>query len=278
MINKIIRIIRDPIFLFFILGSLLYLFYSAATNYYNKKNNQIIISASQVELLKDSFEKTWNRTATETELKTLIENYIKDEVFYREAVSMGLDKSDLAIKRRLRQIMELLMDDYSSVIPSEDQLQKFLSERPEDFQLDPTISFTHHYFSMDAKDEALNQLSLLHKGLIIDNKNRKKLSFIPDHFENERRSEVSHQFGDLFASQVFDIKTDTWLGPLESAYGWHLVKVSNQSPGLVPPLNEIWDQVEREWSRIKKKEKKEEQFQKMRERYAISVEKTNEDY
>lgn len=174
--------------------------------------------------------------------------------------------------------MELLLDDYSSVIPSEDQLQKFLSEHPEDFQLDPTISFTHHYFSMDAKVEAINQLSLLHKGLIIDDKNRKKLSFIPDHFENERRSEVSRQFGDLFASQVFDIKTDTWLGPLESAYGWHLVKLSNQSPGLVPPLNEIWDQVEREWSRIKKKEKKEEQFQKMRERYAISVEKTNEDY
>ena len=278
MVNKFKRIIREPIFLFFILGSLLYLFYSAATNYYNKKNNQIIISASQVELLKNSFEKTWNRTATETELKTLIENYIKDEVFYREAVSMGLDKSDLAIKRRLRQIMELLLDDYSSVIPSEDQLQKFLSEHPDDFQLDPTISFTHHYFSMDAKDEAINQLSLLHKGLIFDDKNRKKLSFIPDHFENERRSELSRQFGDLFASQVFDIKTDTWRGPFESAYGWHLVKVSNQSPGLVPPLNEIWDQVEREWSRIKKKEKKEEQFQKMRERYAISVEKTNEDY
>lgn len=278
MVNKFKRIIREPIFLFFILGSLLYLFYSAATNYYNKKNNQIIISFSQIELLKDSFEKTWNRTATETELKTLIENYIKDEVFYREAVSMGLDKSDLAIKRRLRQIMELLLDDYSSVIPSEDQLQKFLSEHPEDFQLDPTISFTHHYFSMDAKDEAINQLSLLHKGLIIDDKNRKKLSFIPDHFENERRSEVSRQFGDLFASQVFDIKTDTWLGPLESAYGWHLVKVSNQSPGLVPPLNEIWDQVEREWSLEKKMEMKQEQFEKMRERYAISVEKTNEDY
>ena len=134
MVDKIKRIIREPVFLFFILGSLLYLFYSTATNYYNKKNNQIIINARQVELLKDSFEKTWNRTANETELKALIENYIKDEVFYREAVSMGLDKTDLAIKRRLRQIMELVLDDYSSVIPSEDQLQKFLSEHPDKFR------------------------------------------------------------------------------------------------------------------------------------------------
>ena len=278
MAEKITRIVREPIFLFFILGSLLFLFYSAASSYYNKKNNEIVISAMQVALLKDSFEKTWKRAVNETELQALIENHIKDEVFYREAVSMGLDKSDLAIKRRLRQVMELVLDDYSSVYPSENQLRKYLSEHPGKFRQDSRISFRHQYFSMDQKQVAENQLSRLKKGFSSDENYTNKLSLMPEIFENEPHAEVMKLFGDNFSSQVFKLEKGAWQGPLASAYGWHLVKVSDQSPGVVPPLNDIWDEVEREWTLDKKRELKEKQFQKMRGRYNITVEKLEDDY
>lgn len=278
MVEKMKRIVREPVSLFFILGSLLFLFYSAASNYYIKKNNEITISSTQLALLKDSFEKTWNRAVNETELQALIENHIKDEVFYREAVLMGLDKSDLAIKRRLRQIMELVLDDYSSVYPSESQLQKYLSEHPDKFRQDDRISFTHQYFSMDEKQEGVNRLSLLQKGASSDEKYINRLSLIPEQFENESLSEIVRSFGDFFSKQLFKLEKGTWQGPLESAYGWHLVLVSRRSEGIVPPLSEIWDQVEREWALEKKQEMKAQQFEKMRARYTISVEKGGDDY
>ena len=55
---------------------------------------------------------------SEKEIKAQIDNFIKDEVFFKEAVAMGLDKSDPAVKRRLRQLMELMMELMIVVTPA----------------------------------------------------------------------------------------------------------------------------------------------------------------
>jgi hypothetical protein len=250
----------------------MYIIYSQSADYIDKKNKQIFISSAQIGLLEEAFRKTWNRNPTQDETKAQIQNLVMDEVFFKEAVAMGLDKTDPAIKRRLRQVLELMLDDYATIYPTENQLRDYLNAHPDKFQRDPLISFRHLYYPIEDKEEALNLLLRLKQGKPFDENAIVGLLLVPNQFENERKLEVGKLFGNIFTQKLFELEPGNWQGPLESAYGWHLVKISEKVvPGL-PELNEIWDVVEREWSVEIKKEMKEKQYQVMRDQYEITVE------
>ena len=266
------KIIKEPVFLFFALGIILFILYSFLENQIERRSNRINVSNAQIELMMEIFKKTWNREPIEKEIEAQIENIIKDEVFFREAVAMGLDKSDPAIKRRLRQLMELMLDDAATVYPSEDQLKKYLSENEEKFLEDPVISFRQFYFSSDHKQEAENQLYNLSNNLPIDKNKIESLSLISEQFKNKQKYSIDRLFGKPFTENLFSLDTGKWLGPIESAYGWHLVYIRDIMPGVVPELADIWDVVEREWSVEQKAVKKEAQYQKMKGKYIIRIE------
>mgnify|MGYP001554409454 CR=1 FL=1 len=270
MKNTFLRIIREPISLFVILGLLLFIVYNRTTTYYDQKNKQITVTEAQVQLLKETFAKTWNREPTEEELEAQIENLIKDEIYYKEAVDLGLDRSDIAVKRRLRQIMEMMMDDMATVYPSEDQLKTYLSENQDKFRRDPYISFRHIYFSSENRETALDVLGKLKDTLPVDERSFDGLALIPNEFSEESYRSVERLFGKSFTEEVFTLKPGIWQGPVESAYGYHLVYISELTEGFVPELSEIWDEVEREWSVEKRTQVKDQQYQKIRERYTIS--------
>ena len=223
MKNTFLRIMREPISLFVILGLLLFIVYNRTTTYYDQKNKQITVTEAQIQLLKETFAKTWNREPTEEELEAQIENLIKDEIYYKEAVDLGLDRSDIAVKRRLRQIMEMMMDDMATVYPSEDQLKTYLSENQDKFRRDPYISFRHIYFSSENRETALDILGKLKDTLPVDERSFDGLALIPNEFSEESYRSVERLFGKSFTEEVFTLKPGIWQGPVESAYGYHLV-------------------------------------------------------
>jgi parvulin-like peptidyl-prolyl isomerase len=210
-------------------------------------------------------------------MQAQINDFIMDEVFYREAVAMGLDKTDLAIKRRLRQIMEMMMDDYATIYPSEDQLQQYLTENPDKFRRDDRISFTQLYFPMEEKEQAEQFLAQIQQDENNIDKYSGGLLMLPDRFENQSRFEVERAFGEYFTDRVFQTEPGTWLGPVESPYGWHLVRIREIMEGEVPDLNDIWDDVELEWTVERKNEIKEEQYRVMREQYRVNIEEDGRD-
>ena len=270
--KRFLKLLREPLFLFFFFGFGLFFVYTRISNLVEQKNREITVSAGQIELLAESYTKTWNRTPTEAEMLAQIDNYVMDEIFFKEAVAMGLDKTDPAVKRRLRQLMELMLDDYANVYPSESQLRSYLSEHPDEFRLDPRISFMQIHFSMEKKQEATEILSRIQNGSVKAERYEGSMVMVPNQFDNESKTGVERIFGTLFTSKIFELEEGVWQGPVESAYGWHLVYVSQRIAGEVPDLNEIWDQVEREWSFNMRRMITDEQYQKMKERYHIIIE------
>ena len=94
---------------------------------------------------------------------------------------------------------------------------------------------------------------------------------IPSRFENESEIEIEKLFGSSFSEELFKLDVGEWLGPVASAYGWHLVKVEEKSAGEVPGLEMVRAQVEREWKVEQQKLIKEKQYNQMKSRYNISV-------
>lgn len=264
-------ILKSPVVLSLIAGFLLFLIYSSIDDYIDRKNRRVLVSSEQVLLLAESFSRTWNRPPTESEMEAQIENHIKDEVFYREAVALGLDKSDAAVKRRLRQIMELMLDDYATVVPSEDQLRQYLRDNPDKFRRDPIISFRQIYFTEENEAGARTMVNRLRNGETVDLENVGGLALIPNEFVEEDKRGIESVFGTQFTVGLLELETDRWEGPVRSAYGWHLVYVSERIDGEVPDLNEVWDEVEREWAFERRQELKEEQYRRMREKYDVTV-------
>lgn len=263
---------KEPVVLFLLIGFAFYIIYTSISHYIDKSDRTIVISQEQVQLLHQNFQRTWNRPPTDDEMQAQITSLIKDEVFFREAVAMGLDKSDPAVKRRLRQLIELMMDDYATVYPSEDQLREYLEEHKEEFREDPRISFEQRYFPMEQKQEAEEILSKLKLNQPLGSSSDYSLSMLPNGFSDEPKHIVKRTFGEQFTDELFKLNTNTWEGPVASAYGWHLVFISKLDSGYVPDLDQIWDVVEREWSVEQRSAKKEEQFQLMKSNYIVQFE------
>ena len=272
--KNIISTFKSPLFLFVFFGVALFLGYSWITAFIERQNKTITVSYMQYEMQKELFSKTWNRPPSEKELKGQIDNLVMDEIFYREGVALGLDKSDQAIKRRIRQMVELMLEDFTTVTPNENQLRTYLNENPEKFKTDFKLSFEQLFFKNEEKLEAEQFLIKLKSDNSLAKTHTGNLSMIPDRFINETSRGISGYLGSDFTQIIMDTDSKEWFGPVQSPFGYHLVKVLDKTPGKLPDLNEIWAQVEREWSNERKIALKNEHYEKLKEQYEIVYEKS----
>ena len=60
------------------------------------------------------FQSQWRREPTPEEFNRLVENRVQEEILYREALAMGLDKDDTIVKRRMAQKMQFLAEDVAA--------------------------------------------------------------------------------------------------------------------------------------------------------------------
>ncbi len=106
------RFLREPLLHFLLIGAAIYaLFGLLEGDRYNKggTGSEIVVTAGRIDSLRNQFTRARQRPPTDQELDGLIRNFIREEVFYREAVAMGLDRDDTVVRRRLRQKLEFLL-------------------------------------------------------------------------------------------------------------------------------------------------------------------------
>ena len=209
----------------------------------------------------------------------LVEDYIREEILYREAVALGLDKDDTIIRRRLRQKMEFFTQDLAEQVePTEAELETYLRQHAEDFQVEPRVSFQHVYLNVERRVGAVEEDA---RTLLVELDGQHEPAeptalgdpiVLPHDFESLPQSEVSRLFGQKFASNLSQIEPGDWNGPVKSGYGLHLVRVGAQSPARTPELSEVRKAVKRDWQFMRRQELDEEFFGSLRKRYEVKVE------
>lgn len=274
------KFLREPIVLFLLIGSLFYILNSWLVQRSIPEEKKIEISLSQVQQLSAQFSKTWMRQATDEELQALIQDHIRDEVYYREAIAMGLDNNDAVIRRRMRQKLEMLLNDMAAArVPSDQVLTNYMNENAEKFSKDPIISFQQVYLNPDKRTDVSADATAVLNQL----KNRENSDILGDPtmlgyaFSEYTQSAIARQFGGEFAQQLIKLKPGDWQGPVYSGMGVHIVKIDAFTPGGMPHLTEIRDKVEREWMAETTKELKDEAFDELLKNYEIVFEKTEGD-
>ena len=273
------KLIKDPLLHFLLIGALLFLVFELIKSPAGIQENSIVITSGDIEALQANFARTWQRPPTENELSGLIEERVRDEIAYREAVAMGLDQGDSVIRRRLRMKMELIIEDVAGLSPPTDEdLKAYLVEHRDSFHQQPQVSFMHVYLNSDKRgarveDDARQILAKLSAaGRDADPGSYGDSNMLPKELPLYYINDIGRLFGVDFSRQILEVKPGGWAGPVWSSYGLHLVYVRERIEGRDPELDEVRKEVEREWSAKRRKEFKEATYNKLRERYTIVIE------
>ena len=240
---------------------------------------KIVITEGRISQFISIYEKTWQRPPNERELKSLIDDYVLEEIYYRQAVAMGIDQDDTIIRRRMRQKLEFLTDDVMLGGDANDEaLQKYLNEHPEKFSKDGLYSFEQIYINPQLhKDDLDNYLVSLGAKLKAGETVKSDSYFIPQKSQRTPAWKVDRDFGVGFANKLDGLEQASWSEPLRSGLGVHFVRISERTAGALPELSAVRDVVEREWLHAQKLEKRRAFNDKFLEQYNIVIEWPEED-
>lgn len=265
------RILREPLLHFLLLGLALFLYFGRVAPE-DDGGRRIVVSQAQVDMLATQFQSTWNRPATAEEINGLVDNWIREEILYREGKALGLDRDDAVIRRRVRQKLDVMIEESATQAPpSEAHLQAYLDAHPDTFRQPPLVSFRQIYLGADAEVEqrAASALAALARGA--DPASLGQPTLQPLEGERQPLDLVARDFGREFADQLAVAPIGEWGGPFASGFGGHLVQVTWRQAAAVPALADVRDIVLREWENARRQRAHAESLASLRSRYEIDI-------
>jgi len=267
------KLLIEPLFHFLLLGLGLFLIYGLVSK--NQDNEEtIIINDYDINNIIASWEMQWKRLPTDEELKSLIQQNIKQEIFYQEALKMNLDHNDEIIKRRLSQKMQFLASDIASLNePNDEELMAFYKENIKSYMSQNLYEMYQIIYSPDyhnnPKVEAENLLQNISQQ---DPKMAETLGDkmpFPFYFKSVNDNELNRQLGLNFTEELKKLEANQWTGPIKSGFGYHLVFIADKKESAPIPLNEIQAEVLRDLEYENQKRMNEMIFEEFRKTYNI---------
>jgi len=267
------RIVREPLVHFLLIGLALFLYYGRVAPGVGSERS-IVVSEAQVDDLGRRFQATWNRPPTAQELSGLVDSYISDEILYREGKTLGLDRDDAVIKRRVRQKLEVMAEEAGErAAPTDAELTAYLNAHAEKFARAALVSFEQLYFDpakpgVEARIAAAS--AALGAGGAPDALGDSTM--LPYRIDREGIDTVVHGFGSDFASALQRMPKGEWSGPVQSGLGVHLVRVTSWTPSAPAPLDAVRQEVQREWEYERRKRAFDASYEAMRAKYDVTIE------
>ena len=255
------RLLRDPLLHFVVLGIGLFLLYQVSDQ--QADDDEILIDRdallrhlqyqsvafdrAQFELFLDDM------SARET--ADLIVEAAREEILYREALAMGLDRDDYIIRSRLVQKLRYLAEGFAgdADVLSEEDIEAYFEANRDNYVFDPFITFTHVFFNAErrgwdeARELAEAKLQELNDGPVPFDESSAhgdRFPYFVNYIERPPQLIASHLGGEM-SDALFQFPADEaqWRGPFESRFGTHLVLIADQQPRRMPDFDEVRDRV-----------------------------------
>ena len=265
------RFIREPLVHFLLIGLLLFALYDAAGDS-GGSNRDIRIDDHVAASLYAQFRNTWQRPPTPAEVNALVDSYIRDQIFYREGVALGLDRDDPTITRRISQKFTTIAEESDAAGPaSETELQRWLKRHADRYADPPLVTFDQIAFEQTTKENEERALNGAREALAegADPRTLGSDRMLLPHYELYPVDLVQRDFGSDFAKALMSVRRGAWEGPLASGYGQHLVRVEKVIPGRLPKLDEVRTAVARDYEEQRRRKSVDETYRKLLQHYRI---------
>lgn len=262
------RYLKDPLTLFLAFGLIIFfaerLFGSGPDGDY-----LIEVTPGQQARILDQWQAQMGRPPTAAEASGLLEQWIREEIFYREARKLGLDENDTIIRRRLAQKLTFLNEDLANAEPpTEAELAGFFRANLADYLIPERFSFEHRYFSSDRRENAEADA----RAALAEPEDTGDPFILQKQYAERSSREIGDLFGRDFAAALSTLdrgQPERWQGPIPSAYGWHLVRLTGVEESREPLMSEVLDAVQRDFLQERRRTANDDFYQSLKSRYEI---------
>jgi len=273
--------LREPLLHFVFIGAVIYALYGAfAEPVVEETDKTIVVTTGEIDWMQSSWQKRWNRPPTAQEFDALIQQYIKETVLYREALTMGLNKHDQIIRRRLAQKLEFLAKDLVALTPpTEEELLVYFDEHLPRYQEPTLYTFTQVFFNPDKRGDATLEdaeaarLTLIAQGDAIEDPGALGDGLmLQNYYSQKDQAEIQKNLGSGFTDALVTLAPGQWHGPILSGFGVHLVYVNSIIEPPQPAFAEVRERVVADWSLDRGEELNDRFYASLREQYTIVIE------
>ena len=239
--------------------------------------SRIVVTASQQAALRESFRAELGSEPQAGELQARLDHWIEDQLLYREALARGLERKDAIVRRQLTQKMRFLLEDAAPVPePSEHELQAWLDQHPQDYGRAPTLSLEQVFLSRGRHGDALPDEAARIAGQL----RREPDAFVGlgDPFlvgqvvQDADEQDLRREFGAEFARAAAHLPQNEWAGPVPSAFGLHLVRITARRTAEQPALAEVRERVAVDWRNAQRAALNRQALQRLRAQYRVEIE------
>ncbi|WP_170424964.1 peptidylprolyl isomerase [Ruegeria arenilitoris] len=265
------HLLREPLVHFLVLGTAIFGLFAAFNDMLPPAGElSITVTRDDARRLATEFEATWRRAPNAEELDRLIEFFIDQEVYVREAKALGLDQDDTIVRRRLQMKMEFLTETGAQGVEPDDAiLADHLAANAGQFSRAPVLNVEQVYLGDIIETERVAQIaSSLNNGR--DPVTVGERGLLPEALRSSPATVVDGIFGQGFFDKLMVLPQGEWVGPVASTFGQHLVRVTARRAESLPPLDEIREEVLQHWRADLIARLREERLQAMRARYEIT--------
>ncbi len=267
------RWLREPLLHFVLLGVGLFALHRAVAP--PTPTSRIVVTTAVQRGFQQEHLRRQGRLPTAEETQALVERYVDTEVMLREALTLGLDRGDIIVRRRLVQKMEFLNQGSEPLPPpGDDELQAFLTAHAGRYQLASRLSLEHVYVSNQAhpSDAAVVAAELLERIAAGEDPARLGEPFLRGRaFKAQSEGELAGIFGPELARRVFALRADEWSGPIASSFGQHLVRVSERTGGRAATVAEVRRELLRDWEEEQRVRAGRAALEQLRARYDVQI-------
>lgn len=265
--NRIARWLREPLVHFLIGGAALWLFLAWQGTPADPASRTIHITQEDRARMALQWQRMMQRPPTDAELDSLTQSWLREEVLYREALRLGLDRDDAVVRKRMANKMDMIAASMvEAETPDDATLEAWLTAHPHRFADDVRYSFDQLYFA--DKADAVAALASADPARL-----GQSLS-VPGSVRGRDARLVEKDFGRAFLASLDGLKAGPqWQGPVASGYGWHLVRLNKRVTGAVPPLSTIRSRVETDWRAQTAGQRKDDAYALLRDAYDVTIER-----
>ena len=265
------KYVKEPLIIFLLFGAAIFGAQRLWEESLTDTRHQIDITPGLQKQIYDQWEVQMGRAPTPAEASNLLEKRIKEEIYYREAKTLGLDDNDTIIRRRLAQKLTFLNEDLANTqATTTAELEVFFLDNAADYAEPARFSFEHRYFSNDRREDALQDAETAkYSETIIGD-----LFVLQRSYTGRSASELADLFGRDFTASLASLdpgSPDLWQGPIRSPYGWHLIRLTERTAPRNPPFGQVSDAVLRDFLQQRRLQANEAFYQQLRSRYKIQM-------
>ncbi len=264
------RLLKEPLLHFLVIGAVLFIGVSFASGL---SRTTVRLEARDLEQLAAYWEMQTQRPPTRNELASIIQERVDEELMAREAIRLGLDQDDMIIRRRLAQKMAFASEDVSTIpAPREADLQAYYDKNRARYATPARLALRHVYFSQDRTGSsppvaAAEALSILKSGQPAAG----DPALLPLVYADIAVADLLRDYGPEFTRAAREVPLMTWVGPVISPYGVHLIQVQGRLSSKILPLAKVRAEVLDAWMAEQRQIKNRAFRQGLRKRYKVEI-------